>query len=89
MNEEPSTGVLDQLFDPVSKCLTRDVALRLAGLRASPEGQSRLDMLAEKSSDGTITADERRAYESYLRAVNFIGVLQAKARAMLASQPGR
>jgi hypothetical protein len=51
--------------------------------------QARLDTLAEKCSDGTITADERRAYESYLRAVNFIGVLQAKARAMLASEPGR
>jgi len=89
MSQEPTAAVLDQLFDPLSECLTRDVAIRLAGLRASPEVQSRLNALAEKCSDGTITADERRAYESYLRAVNFIGVLQAKARAMLASEAGR
>jgi hypothetical protein len=74
--------VLDELFDLVSECLTRDVALRLAAVRASPEVQSRLHTLAEKCSDGTITADECRAYQSYLRAVNFIGVLQANARAI-------
>jgi hypothetical protein len=89
MNQESTTAVLDELFDPVGECLTPDVARRLVGVRASPGVQARLDELAEKSSDGTLTADERRAYESYLRAVNFIGVLQAKARALLASEAGR
>ena len=85
MNQDPMTAVLDQLFDPVSECLTPEVARRLVGLRASPAVQTRLDELAEKCSDGTLTVNERSAYESYLRAVNFIGVLQAKARALLAS----
>ena len=85
MNQDHSTAVLDQLFDPVGDCLTPDVARRLVNLRASADVQARLDELAEKSSDGTLTEDERRKYESYLRAVNFIGVLQAKARALLAS----
>ena len=86
MNQEPTTALLDELFDPVSECLTPDVARRLVGLRASAAVQKRLDALAEKCSEGLLSADERRAYESYLRAANFIGVLQAKARALLASE---
>jgi hypothetical protein len=87
MNQDQPTAVLDQLFDPVGECLTPEVARRLVGLRASAEVQARLDELAERCSDGTLTEDERRKYESFLRAVNFIGVLQAKARALLASNP--
>jgi hypothetical protein len=86
MSNDSTNAVLDQLFDPVSECLTPEVARRIAGLRASPAVQARLDLLADKCSDGTITADERAAYESYLRAANFIGVLQAKARALLAPE---
>jgi hypothetical protein len=86
MNDVPNTAVLDQLFDPLAECFTPDVALRIAGLRASPTVQARLDELAEKCSEGTLTPDERSAYETAVRAVNFIGVLQAKARAMLAKQ---
>jgi len=87
MNQDSTTAVLDRIFDPISECLTPDVARRLVGLRASPEVQLLLDELADKSSDGTLAADERHAYESYLRAINFIGVLQAKSRKFLASQP--
>ena len=85
MSQESTTAVLDQLFDPVGACLTPDVARRIVSLRASAEVQARLDELADKCNDGTLAPDERRAYESYLRAVNFIGMLQAKARALLAS----
>ena len=84
MNQESTTAILDQLLDPVSASLTPDVAQRLVGLTVSPEVQGRLDELAEKCSDETLTADERKTYESYLRAANFIGVLQSKARALLA-----
>ena len=86
MSSESTNAVLDQLFDPVSECLTADVARRIAALRAAPAVQDRLDALADKCSDGTFTAEERIEYESYLRAVNFIGVLQAKARALLVSE---
>ena len=85
MNEQSNTAVLDQLFEPVSRCLTPDVARSIAALRASPEVQNKLDDLAEKSTEGTLTTDERSEYETYVRAINFIGVLQAKARAVIAA----
>lgn len=86
MNNGPTTAVLDDLLRPVTECFTQEVARRIAGLRASPEIQARLDSLADKCSEGTLTPDERTTYEAAVRAVNFIGVLQAKARAMLADQ---
>lgn len=78
-----SSAVLNELFDPVSACLTPDVARRIAGLRASPQVQQTLDELAEKSTEGTLTSAERADYETYVRAINFIGLLQAKARAVM------
>lgn len=85
MSKLSQSAVLDELFDPVSQCLTPDVARRIAGLRASPEVQQKMDELAEKSTEGTLTPAERTEYEMRVRAINFIGVLQAKARAVIAA----
>ena len=35
--------------------------------------------------EGTLTAAERTEYEACVRAIDFIGVLQAKARAVMAA----
>lgn len=80
------SAVVDELFDPVSRCLTPDVARRIADLRASPNVQYRMDELAEKSSAGTLTPDERTELEARVRTINFISVLQAKARAVIAAE---
>ena len=47
---------------------------------ASPEVQARIDELAEKSTEGEITAEEQAEYDSYIHAIDFIAVLQAQAR---------
>lgn len=80
-----SSAVLDELFDPVSQCLTPEVGRRIAGLRASPRVQQTLDELAEKSTEGTLTEAEQADYETYVRAINFIGLLQAKPRAVISA----
>jgi hypothetical protein len=83
MIQPSNNSVVDLLLDPVGNCLTREVAERLVGLRAAPQVQEKLDNFAEKSSEGTLTAEERAEYEASLRAINFISVLQSKARAMI------
>lgn len=83
MSQPKTSAVLDELFYPVSQCLTPDVALRIASLRVSPPLQQRMDELADKSTAGTLTAAERSEYETRVRAINFIGVLQAKARTVI------
>lgn len=86
MNDPASTAVLNQVFEPVTQCLTPEVARRIAALRASAEMQYRIDELAEKSSEGTLSADEHAEYETWVRAINFLGVLQAKARKVVSSE---
>lgn len=78
-----SAVILNELIEPVSECFTPEVAERIVQLRASPATQQRLDELAEKSNDGTLTVEEHKQYADYVRTINFISVLQAKARKML------
>ncbi len=80
-----SSEILDQVFDPLTQCLTVDVARRIAAMRATPTVQLRIDELADKSSAGTLSNQERAEYETWVRVINFLGVLQAKARIVASS----
>ena len=88
MSSEPNSAVLDRLFDLVEKCLSPEVTRPLVGVRAPLDVQEGLDELADKCSDGTPTVEERSEYETYVRTINFIGVLPSKARAVLTSEAG-
>ena len=81
-------AVLDELLDPVGRCLTLEVAQRVAELRASEAVQSRIEELAAKSSEGTLSSQEREEYEVYVSAGTFIAVLQSKARKLLKGAQG-
>ena len=83
MNTSSNSAVLDELIEPVARCFTPEVARRILSLRASTDLQTRLDDLADKCGEGTLTTAEHEQYESYVRGMNFIGVLQASARAQL------
>jgi hypothetical protein len=85
MEPHANTAVLEELIEPVARCFTPEVARRILDLRASPTLQAKLDELADKCSEGTLTPDDRQLYESYVRGMNFIGVLQARARAQLSA----
>jgi len=78
---------LDRLLEPLAASLTPDVAAKVAELRADEVMQSRIDDLAERSNEGSLTAEEREEYAGYLHAINVIAVLQAKARSLLRKSP--
>ena len=84
MSHAHATTVLDQLLEPVGRSLTPDLAKELIELRANPEVQDRIDDLADKCNEGTLTEEERGEYESYVQAIHLIGILQRKARKVLA-----
>jgi hypothetical protein len=63
--------------------MSAEGAKRLLDLRADALVQDRVDELAEKSTEGTLTLDEAREYDIYLTASTFIGILQAKASLIL------
>jgi hypothetical protein len=76
---------LDKLFDSVGECLTVATASTLTNLSLPESLQQQLDDWADRNSLGQLGNDERSQYEAMLRALNFIAVLQAKARRIVAS----
>jgi len=77
--------VLGDRLDPVVQCFTPEVASRIAALRPTASIQQRVDELALKASLGSLSDAERAEYSEYIEAADIVGVLQAKARAVLAS----
>jgi len=73
-------SVLDPLFDPAHPSFTDEGVQTLLTLKASDAENARMETLAEKANAGTLGADERREYETWVRAGTFISLLQAKAR---------
>jgi hypothetical protein len=84
MAQTQESLALDRLLEPVSRCLTPEVARQLLELRADPELQQRIHTLADRNTEGPLTPEEREKYETYVRAGRFIAILQAKARRLLA-----
>lgn len=80
--------VLDRLLDPLGRILTPEVAHRLVGLRFDRKAQARIDRLARKCNEGKLTEAERSEYETYVYTIDFIAILQAKARALLKQSAG-
>jgi hypothetical protein len=72
----------------VASALSPDVAERLLQLRADAETQARIDLLAEKCTEGELSDDERVEYETYVRTGDIIAHLQSKARSLLKSRNG-
>ena len=77
------TTFFDRILDPVTECLSPQVAVRLVELRADPQTQFRLDSLAEKANQGQLTPDEDFEYRQSIDAIDVLAILQAKARAYL------
>ena len=78
-----SKSVLDGILDAFAECLTAEVAQRIAAFQADPRSQARIDELADKNSAGQITDEELTEYDTYIQAIDFITILQAKARTLL------
>ena len=66
---------LGRIFEPLQDILNVDAARRIVEWRADEETQARLDELADKSTEGSLTDAEREEYEAYVHAIDFIGML--------------
>jgi hypothetical protein len=84
--QQTTFSVLSELLEPVGRMMPVKFAEELAAMRATPDVQHRVDELAEKCNEGQLTPEERAEYEAYVDAIDFISLLQAKARAVLARQ---
>jgi hypothetical protein len=77
------TPYLDRILDPLAGCLTPEVARRLLDLRADAQTEGRLNDLAAKANEGTLTPLEDAEYKQMIDAIDLVAVLQAKARTLL------
>ena len=78
-----TTAGLAKILDPVAECFTPEVANRVAELRVNPAVQARVEELAAKCNEGTITPEEMAEYDAYIQAMDVIAVLQKKARSLI------
>lgn len=78
--------LLDRILDPIGKALGPEAAQRVLALRADEDAQQRIDELADRANEGTLTPEERSEYESLIAAATVFGILQAKARAAIAGR---
>ncbi len=84
MPADSAQTALERVLAAVGQCLDRQSAESLLRLRADKEMQGRIEELADKCTEGTLTPEERDEYEAMIRVGNFVAILQAKARRLLA-----
>jgi uncharacterized protein YnzC (UPF0291/DUF896 family) len=65
----------------------RNPARRLVDFRVDPPVQERIDALAERANEGSLSTDERAEYEALVNAADFISILKLKARGHLDQIP--
>jgi hypothetical protein len=71
------------LLAPVGQGLAPEVARHHVDLRADADVQARLEELADKCTEGQLSAEARAKYETVVAAMECISVLQAQARRLL------
>ena len=79
-----TTSYINRFLEPVVDAFTPELAHRIADLRADPELQARVDELAEKANEGTLTSEEDAEYKSIVEAADIVSIIQSKARRYLA-----
>jgi hypothetical protein len=76
-------SILKEVLELVGKCLTPESAKAVLDFRLTSTAQARLDELADKNAEGTLTPEERREYEAQVGAIEITSILQARARRLL------
>jgi hypothetical protein len=82
-----ASNILDRLLSPVVDCFNRESAERLAELQIAPDTRARIEELAQKANEGQLSDVERGEYAEYVQAMDWIAILQSKARESLARRP--
>lgn len=66
-------------LEPVMELLLEGNEDVLLSFKPDPALVERIDLLADKCTEGELTAEERAEYEGYVRADTFLGIMFGKA----------
>jgi len=83
MEDDADQSSLQRLLRPLRRELTGDLAAALLRMEADAETQERYEDLAERNTEGHLTAAEQQELASFVRANLMVSVLKAEARAFL------
>jgi hypothetical protein len=75
--------ILTRVISPGDPSLGRQVAEAILSLGFKPADKQRMEVLAEKAREGTLSSDERDEAASYERVGHFVSLLKSKARRSL------
>jgi hypothetical protein len=75
--------MLGRVIAPIGRCLTPASAKEILALRADKKAKRRIENLASKCDEGTLTPEERAEYQLFVEVGDFVALLQAKARRYL------
>jgi hypothetical protein len=89
MKKKAHTAVFEKLLEPVGRSLNPEAAEKLLQLRVDAKTQSRIDKLARRCNEGKLTDAEKAEYETWVWAIDFVAILQMKARKLLSHQAGK
>ncbi|MCR9296449.1 MAG: hypothetical protein NXI32_27370 [bacterium] len=84
MDIELDTTVVASTLSPLVTSFDHAGLESLIKFRADEKTQTRFEELAEKASNGVISPQEQREYDSIIRTSSIIAVLQAQAEKLLA-----
>jgi hypothetical protein len=83
---QPIESTLGSFVDHLTEGFTPELARHFADLpQPNAEFQARLDELAEKANQGTLTDEEARTYEKYVDYIDFVTLMRLKARSRTVS----
>jgi hypothetical protein len=75
---------LDRFLDPVTEAFTPEMARAIVSLRADAETQAHIEQHRKNANEGTLTPDQAADYKEFVEAVDFVSIIQSKARKFLA-----
>ncbi len=83
-----SVDTLERFVEHLTRGFTPELARHFAELpEPSSEFQARLDELAEKANEGTLSPVEAREYDKYVEYIDFVTFMRLKARARVSGAP--
>ena len=75
--------ILSRVIAPEEPTLPPDTAKIILTFDFGKEDRERMNLLAEKAREGTLTAEEQAEIDCYERVGHFLSLLRAKARVSL------
>ena len=83
---ESSDTTLEQFIDHLTQGFTPELAKHFAELpEPNPDFQTRLDELAEKANEGTLSPAEGHQYDTFVEYMDFVALMRLKARARVSN----